>query len=205
MSDVDPLNPLDLLFNPHPSMPALSGHSRPSTPFSTPPSSPPSSPHLSPKRSPPPSPHPFTPPLAPECSSSPDELQLYSGNVINPIDYTTPCLPRFATPESPPSTLLAAPALPPLPSAPSSSSPAISDNLPIVLRRQPRVSLAPGESRTGPYWQIRQPTPLSRVHPLNLIPKYLQIQVFPECANPLSIGVCNGTLGLYLLVITPCT
>jgi hypothetical protein len=89
MSDVDPLNPLDLQFEPHPSMPTPSGHSRPSTPFSTPPSSPPSSPHLSPKRSPPPSPRLSTPPLAPERSSSPDELQLHSGDVINPIDHTT--------------------------------------------------------------------------------------------------------------------
>jgi hypothetical protein len=128
MSDVDPLNPLDLPFEPHSSMPAPSGHSRPSTPFSTPPSSPLSSPHLSPKRSPPPSLCLSTPPLAPERSSSPDKLQLHSGDVINPIDYTTPCSTCFAAPESPPSTPLAAPAPPPLPSALLSSSPATSDD-----------------------------------------------------------------------------
>ena len=44
---------------------------------------------------------------------------------------------------------------------------------------------------------------MSRVHPLDLIPKYLRTQVFPEYANPLSIGVRNGTLGLCSFVITP--
>jgi hypothetical protein len=44
---------------------------------------------------------------------------------------------------------------------------------------------------------------MSRVHPLDLIPKYLQTQVFPEHASPLSIGARDGTLGLCLFVITP--
>jgi hypothetical protein len=44
---------------------------------------------------------------------------------------------------------------------------------------------------------------MSRVHPLDLIPKYLRTQVFPEHASPLSIGVRDGTLGLCSFVITP--
>jgi hypothetical protein len=117
MSDVDPLNPLELPSNLHSSIPIPSGYSRLSILFSTPPSSPPSSPYLLPKCSPPPSPHLSTPSLASEYSSSPNELQLHSGNVINPIDHTTPCPICFATPESPSSTLITTPTLPPLPSA----------------------------------------------------------------------------------------
>ena len=44
---------------------------------------------------------------------------------------------------------------------------------------------------------------MSRVHPLDFIPKYLCTQVFPERTSPLSIGVRDGTLGSYSFVITP--
>jgi hypothetical protein len=46
---------------------------------------------------------------------------------------------------------------------------------------------------------------VSRVHPLDLITKNLQTQVFPEYLNPYLLGQVYSTLGLQLFVITPNT
>jgi hypothetical protein len=46
---------------------------------------------------------------------------------------------------------------------------------------------------------------MSRVLLLDLIAKYLQMQVFPENPIPNLLGWIHSTLGLQTLVITPCT